>query len=52
MSTLDSMKNKLEEFQVRTYALNWYSKSVLTDEDMTVIDGWFTAGEESEEITE
>ena len=48
--TLETMKNRLDEYQVRAYALSWYSKSVLTDEDLATIDGWYSA--ETEENTE
>lgn len=47
MRTLETMKNKLDEYQVRSYALSWYSKSVLTDEDMATIDGWYSSAEET-----
>ncbi len=51
--TLETMKNRLDEYQVRAYALTWYSKSVLTDEDLATIDGWYSAEEtETEEDTE
>ena len=43
--TLSKMKNRLDEYQVRAYALTWYSKSVLTDEDMNTIDSWYSAEE-------
>ena len=43
--TLETMKNRLDEYQVRAYALSWYSKSVLTDEDMLTIDSWYTVVE-------
>ena len=36
------MKSRLDEYQVRAYALSWYSKSVLTDDDMLTIDGWYS----------
>lgn len=42
LKTLETMKNKLDEYQVRSYALSWYSKGVLTDEDMTTIESWYT----------
>ncbi len=45
LRTLSTMKNRLDEYQVRAYALSWYSKSVLTDEDMLTIDGWYTVVE-------
>lgn len=43
------MKNRLDEYQVRTYALSWYSKSVLTDDDMSTIDSWYTSDNEDSE---
>lgn len=49
--TLETMKNRLDEYQVRAYALSWYSKSVLTDDDMLTIDGWYSA-EETETTNE
>ena len=54
IKTLSTMKNRLDEYQVRAYALSWYSKSVLTDEDMLTIDSWYSAeeDEETEEDTE
>ena len=48
--TLSTMKNRLDEYQVRAYALTWYGKSVLTDEDLATIDSWYSA--ETEEDTE
>ena len=48
--TLETMKNRLDEYQVRAYALSWYSKSVLTDDDMLTIESWYSA--ETEENTE
>lgn len=50
IKTLSTMKNRLDEYQVRAYALSWYSKSVLTDEDLATIDSWYSA--ETEEDTE
>lgn len=54
LRTLSTMRNRLDEYQVRSYALSWYSKSVLTDEDLATIDGWYSAeeDEETEEDTE
>ena len=43
--TLSTMKSRLDEYQVRAYALSWYSKSVLTDEDLATIDSWYSAEE-------
>lgn len=45
IKTLSTMKNKLDEYQVGAYALSWYSKSVLTDEDLATIDGWYSTEE-------
>ena len=50
--TLETMRNKLDEYQVRSYALSWYQKNVLTDEDMATIDGWYSAEETTAETTE
>ena len=50
--TLETMMNKLDEYQVRSYALSWYSKAVLTDEDMATIDGWYSSAEETTENAE
>ena len=51
LKTLSTMRNRLDEYQVRAYALTWYSKSVLTDEDMLTIDSWYSA-EETETTNE
>ena len=50
--TLSTMKNRLDEYQVRAYALSWYSKSVLTDEDLATIDSWYSTEEVTEEPNE
>ena len=52
LRTLSTMKSRLDEYQVRAYALTWYSKSVLTDEDMLTIDSWYSVNEVKEEQTE
>lgn len=51
LRTLSTMRNRLDEYQVRSYALSWYSKSVLTDEDMSIIDSWYSV-EETETTNE
>ena len=51
LRTLSTMKSRLDEYQVRAYALSWYSKSVLTDEDLATIDGWYST-EETETTNE
>lgn len=49
IKTLSTMKNRLDEYQVRAYALTWYGKSVLTDEDMLTIDSWYSVDEATED---
>lgn len=51
IKTLSTMRNRLDEYQVRAYALTWYSKSILTDDDMLTIDNWYSA-EETETTNE
>lgn len=51
IKTLSTMKSRLDEYQVRAYALTWYSKSVLTDEDMNTIESWYST-EETETTNE
>lgn len=51
LRTLSTMRNRLDEYQVRAYALSWYSKSVLTDDDMLTIDSWYSV-EETETTNE
>lgn len=51
LRTLSTMKSRLDEYQVRAYALSWYSKSVLTDDDMLTIDSWYST-EETETTNE
>lgn len=47
MKTLESMKNGSEdEYKIMQYALKYYEKDVLTEEDMEKVQSWF---EESEE---
>lgn len=52
IKTLSTMKSRLDEYQVRAYALSWYSKSVLTDDDMNTIDSWYSVEEVTEEPNE
>lgn len=41
MKILEGMKINTDEYQVRQYALKWYSKGVLKDEDLETIDEWY-----------
>ena len=52
IKTLSTMKSRLDEYQVRAYALTWYGKSVLTDEDMLTIDSWYATDEVKEQTEE
>ena len=38
MKTLNGMIGAYPDFQVREYALNWYAKGKLTEEDLASID--------------
>lgn len=52
MRTLEQMHENGEiEFRVRQFALKWYAKDVLNDEDLATIDGWYSA-EETETTNE
>ena len=50
LKTLRGMKDNYSEFQVREYALNWYAKSVLTDDDMAEIESWYAQIEDVESV--
>lgn len=46
MRTLEGMYAVGEnEYKVRKFALNWYNKDVLDDEDLTTIDNWYSTEE-------
>lgn len=38
MDTIDSMIGKEPEYKVRQYALGWYDKEVINNEDLAYID--------------
>lgn len=38
MKTLEGMIGNYPDFQVREYALNWYAKGKLTEEDLATVD--------------
>ena len=44
MKTLLGMVGNEPDYKVREYALGWYDKSKLTDEDMEVLKGWAEKG--------
>ena len=48
MKTLKGMIGNYPDFQVREYALNWYAKGVLTEEDLATIENILCPIEEVE----
>lgn len=48
--TLEKMRVTEDEYHVRRYALGWYEKEVLADEDMEIIDEWYPVEETDEEV--
>ena len=49
MKTLTSMKDAGEdEYKVMQYALKYYEKGVLTEEDLAEVEAWFEEKEEEE----
>lgn len=52
MNTLKGMVGNYPEFQVREYALNWYGKGKLTEEDLATVESWFVEEAETVEETE
>ena len=52
MDTLFGMVGNYPEFQVREYAINWYAKGMLTEEDLATVESWFVAEELPVETTE
>lgn len=52
MRTLEQMYESGEsEYKVRQFALKWYTKDVLKDEDLVAVDGWYST-EAEETVTE
>lgn len=46
MRTLEQMYESDEsEYKVRQFALKWYTKDVLKDEDLVTVDGWYLTEE-------
>lgn len=40
MKTLRGMVGAYPDFQVREYALNWYGKGKITEEDLALVEEW------------
>lgn len=49
---LKMIDNNVAEWQVREYALGWYTKGILTEEDLQTIDEKYKEKEEPEETPE
>lgn len=50
MKTLTSMKEAGEdEYKVMQYALKYYEKNVLTEEDLSEVESWFGTEEDAED---
>ena len=41
MKMLRGMVGNYPDWQIMEYALNWYSKGKLTEEDLAEVEGWF-----------
>lgn len=53
MKTLTSMKSGGEdEYKIMQYALKYYEKGVLTEEDLAEVQAWFEDPEEAEQEKE
>lgn len=54
MRTLSGMATRYAYWQVMEYALNWYSKGILTEDDLATVESWFApvAEENTGEIEE
>lgn len=54
MKTLKGMIGNYPDFQVREYALNWYAKGTLTEEDLAELEAILSPVEEvpTEEVQE
>ena len=53
MDTLNGMKGNYPDFQIREFALNWYEKGKLTEENLAELEEFLAPViEEPEEITE
>lgn len=48
MKTLKGMVGQYPDFQVMEFALNWYAKGKLTEEDLAEVEAWFEPEEETE----
>jgi hypothetical protein len=52
METLKGMKGNYPDFQIREYALNWYAKGKLTEEDLAELEAYLNPVVVEEEVEE
>ena len=48
MDTISGMVGNYPDFRVKEYALNWYGKGKLTEEDLATVKSWFPVKENTE----
>ena len=48
MDTIHSMIGREPEYKVRQYALGWFDREVLTEYDLSVIEGWLAEQEQEQ----
>ncbi len=48
MRTLAAMRDNEPEYKVRQYALGWFQRDVLTEDDLAIIDSWYENAENGE----
>lgn len=49
MTTIRGMVGHYPDFQVREYALNWYSKGKINEDDLAEVEAWLTPAAVEEE---
>jgi hypothetical protein len=49
MNTLQGMVGNYPQFQVQEFALNWYAKGKLTEDDLATVESWFAEENKTEE---
>lgn len=52
METIHGMVGRYPDFQVREYALNWYGKGKLAEEDLAAVESWLKPEPEGDGETE
>ena len=52
MKTLKGMVGQYPDFQVMEFALNWYAKGKLTEDDLAEVEEWFEPEDPVEEPIE